>query len=338
MRRAPLRLLVLLALAACTPDTSEQLKGALEDSLREKLEARARPPAPVTAPAPGESTRPQLLANKLGLYVACISASRARAGAALDAAAALFDDKGRLRAGARLPPDLLPPEALDRCRKAHKEGPHLQPAQPDLEAALAAYAEALDRAYSDVGDLAALLARDLPRKERDAAAAPLRGRLVDAQAAWHTAAPALTQAIDAAQDEIDAATLANVEERAGKGLEYACRAFVIRARPLARCLGEHADAAACEGAFFEVEQAHGDLHAQLAAARAAGATSFFWLDRFITSADELYSAARDLMKQARSGDARAGRTRVVEEFADLQSDARKLNFELPAAPADEPAP
>ena len=338
MRRAPPLLLVLLALAACTPDTSEHLKDALEDTLREKLEARARPAAPATAPAPGESTRAQLLANKLGLYVACISASRARAGAALDAAAALFDDKGRLRAGARLAPDLLLPESLDRCRKALKEGPHLQPAQPDLEAAQAAYTEALERAYRDIGELAEVVARDLPRKERDAAAAPLRGRLVDAQTAWLAAAAALATAIDAAQDEIDAATLAHVEERAGKGLEYACRAFVIRARPLARCLGEHADAAACEGAFFEVEQAHGDLHAQLATARAAGATSFFWLDRFVTSADELYGAARDLMKQARSGDARLGRTRVVEEFADLQSDARKLNFELPAAQSDEPSP
>lgn len=331
--------------AGCTKDTSEQLKGALEETIREQLdEAKTQRDA---QPTVGEATRPHLLANKLGLYGACVGATQARMRASHAAVVDLFDDKGKLRAAATASANLgaLAPEWVEKCIKAAKEGPHLQPPQPELEAAQASYTEALERYHDALVELRALLTDgDAAAAERGAAATALRTRLDEAHGAWTTAATTLGGAIDATQVEIDAATLAQVEERAGKGLEYSCRAFVIRARPLVRCLGESGDAAACETAFFDLEQAHGDLHAQLDAARAAGTATAFWLDPFMTGADDLYAAARDLMKQTRSGTANAAtRTRLLEEFADLLRDAGKLNFEVQAptpapTPADEAAP
>lgn len=322
-----------LLLSGCSEDTSEQIKGALEERLREQLsERKAAPPPP---PRISETTLPQLLANKLGLYGECIGATEPRVRAAQEGVAALFDGKGALRPA---PPALtvIADAFLEKCVKADREGPLLQPPQPRLEAAQAAYTQALQGHHALLLELRELVIASPPPADRADRAVTLRDQLGAALLRWQEARDHLGAAIDEAQGEIDQATLAQIEARSGRGLEHACRTVVIRARPLVRCISAESDPSACESSFFELEQSHGELHAQLAAAQAAGGAAYFWLDTFMRSADDLYASARDFMKQVRGGAATsAGRTKVLDEFADLLHDSAKLNFGIKSPP---PAP
>jgi len=325
-------LLALLPLGGCSEDTSEQIKGALEDRLREQLSERKAAPPP---PRISESTLPQLLTNKLGLYGECMSATEPRVRATQEGVRALFDAKGSLRAA---PPALLliPDTFLEKCVKADREGPLLQPSQPRLEAAQAAYTQALQQHHAHLLELRDLALTSPPPADRSARAAASREQLGAALLRWQEARDQLSAAIEGAQAEIDEATLAQIEARSGRGLEHACRTVVIRARPLVRCISADGDPSACESSFFELEQAHGELHAQLSAAQSATEPAYFWLDKFMLSADDLYAAARDFMKQVRAGaPTPAGRAKVIDEFADLLHDSAKLNFSIKSPP---PAP
>lgn len=311
---------------ACTQDTSAQIKDALEETIKDKLKKEE-------VDAPGAAVaQPELLANKLGLYIECARATDAAVRERQRLYLARVDEGGIPRT--KEPREELgpiPEQGVERCMKARKEGPHLQPPQADLEAKTAAYVDALT-AYRErlAAALASIDALATHRGQPDPATrerlSAERSALVSAYDAWVAAAEGLGIEIAASQERVDTAVLERIERRSGRGLEYQSRAFVMRSRPLIQCLGE-GPTSACEAAYFTLEEAHGELHAYLEAHPDEGAR-VFWFDHFITSADEYFTAARALLGRIRGGDAgRAEVDKVLAEFGDLVRDASNLRFD-----------
>lgn len=337
--RAPRWPLALLLLVACTKESSEQIKDALEETIKEKL--RKEEAGGAGEAAPDLSTQPELLANKLGLYLECANASQGPVRDHFALYSAGVDDDGALRPG-REHPGALPAAIVERCQKATKEGPHLQPPQPALEAAQRAFSEALAAYQAQAAELAALTGT-LPKGKAgkpgkiDAAtqekARALQGPLTAAFERWEEAAAAFVREMDATQGRVDTAILARIEKAGGKKIEYHARAFVIRSRPLVQCLNAGADPQRCEAAFFELEQAHGELKGYLGEHQAE-AEATFWLDHFVASADEYYAAASALLKDFRAGKVGGEESAtVIREFTDLLRDAAQIRFKAEASSA-----
>ncbi|MEZ4385068.1 MAG: hypothetical protein R3A79_27310 [Nannocystaceae bacterium] len=194
-----------------------------------------------------------------------------------------------------------------------------------IEDQLGAYA-------SQVGEVAAMLAArggEAGAKKIDPATeATIRELDASVEAAfgaWEDASKSLTREINATQARLDAAVLERIEARAGKRVEYYTRAFVIASRPLVRCLSAD-PGVACEAAYFTLEQAHGELHGYLDVHHEEAAL-VFWLEPFVTSADEYYEAARGLMAKVRGGAVgKEDVDAVVDEFNDLLREAENLSF------------
>ncbi len=312
---------VLSSALGCTQDTSEQLKGAIEEELRERLAKEKS-----AAGSEGTSAQPELLANKLNLYLDC-GASQARVRDSYRLYREWIGDEGELRAAA-VPP-LVSDSALASCESAAKTGRHLQPPQPELEAATVVYARAL-RSYSTrLEEVAGILEIAVVGKKIDPVAAltirELAPSLDAAYNAWEDASKGFTEQINGTQARVDTAVLARIEERAGRGAEFHTRAFVIASRPLVRCLTSE-PGVACESAFFALEQAHGELHGYLEV-HPSEAAKVFWIDQFVASADQYYEVARALLDKVRTSGIGADEVgAVVDEFNDLLREAGNLNF------------
>lgn len=315
--------LTLGSLFACTQDTSEQLKGAIEEELRERL-AREKS----AEGAEGASAQPELLANKLNLYLDCGRATQALVRESYRSYREWIGDDGELRA-AKVPVPLVSDTAIASCESAAKTGRHLQPPQLELEAATVAYVEAL-RSYSTrLEEVVGVLETAVVGKKVDPVATltihELAPSLDAAYNTWLDASKVLTEEINGTQARVDAAVLARIKERAGKGAEFHTRAFVIASRPLVRCLTSE-PGVACESAFFALEQAHGELHGYLEV-HPDEAAKVFWIDQFVASADQYYEVARALLDKVRASGVGAEEVgAVVDEFNDLLREAGNLNF------------
>ncbi len=319
------RLLLIAALAAglgaCQEATQE-----LRNQIGERLQQRLTPddaPAPEGAPLP-----PELVANKLILYVDCVNTSRVPlyAGFRQVSAAAIAGKKARIT-------DIDPvlDESLESCAKAQREGPLLQPPLPTLEAAAATY---LARARELAAAVAAV--RDkLAEKpgERDPAATDPKTRFAAAFSRWDDARQALDEEIDARQAEVDAAVLAEVLRRGGKGLEWHARDLMRAARPYVRCLGDHDEITAkiCAGFFTPFDQAYQAFMAVHAADQ--GADKVFWMPQFVASLGKYHRAADALRAALHDNKAQAGDIgAVAREYNDLIRDFAALNFTAAGSP------
>jgi len=328
-RRGPQRglwILVSLGLAlGCTKDTSEQLKGALEDQLKERLAKQKQEAAAVD----DGGAQPELLANKLSLYLECGRATQALARESHRVYAERVAEEGELRPGVTGVVPLIGATALSSCAKAAKTGRHLQPPQPELEAATVAYSEAVSSYAARLEEVVGVLESSDTSKKIDPVTAvtirELHPSFEAAYSAWEDASEALTLEINGTQARVDASVLARIEERAGKGAEYFTRAFVIASRPLVRCLTSE-PGVACESAFFAIEQAHGELHGYLER-HPEEAGKVFWMEHFLASADQYYEVARALMEKVRASEIGTEEVdAVVDEFNDLLREAGNLNF------------
>lgn len=340
--------LALVLTVGCTKESSEQIKDALEETIKEQL--RKDEGGAVGEVTSDLATQPELLANKLGLYLECANASQTQVREHFAAYSDGVGEDGALRVG-RARPGALSAAVVERCQKAMKEGPHLQPPQPELEAAQRAFTEALG-AYQAQAVAFAELAAAAPAKGKiDAAiqeqARALQGPMTAAYARWQEAAAAFVREMDATQGRVDAATLARIERAGGKTLEYHARAFVIRSRPLVQSLNAGADLPRFEAAYFDLEQAHDELKGYLGE-HEAEAQATFWFDHFVESADEYYAAAGAFLEEQRAGAAgqapKAASAAVLREFNDLLRDVAQLRFKADAsggagkAAARDPAP
>ncbi|MCA9662897.1 MAG: DUF3829 domain-containing protein, partial [Myxococcales bacterium] len=262
------RLVLAVALASvgagvfsgCTKDTSDQLKGAIEEELKERLKKKKK-----RATADQTEAQPELLINKLSLYLDCASETQGVVRESHRVYRRRVPAEGSILAGGEAIPT-VPEAARGRCQAAVKSGRQLQPPQPELEVAMAEYAEALDAYATRVGEIAAMLAarggEGAGKKIDPATEATIRELDASVEAAfgaWEDASTSLTREINATQERLDTAVLGRIEGRAGKRVEYFTRAFVIASRPLVRCLSAD-PGSACEAAFFTLEQAHGELH------------------------------------------------------------------------------
>lgn len=306
--------LALVALAACG-ETGAQIQQEISERLQQQLTStdKKRPEEPDRLP-------PELVINKLSLYVNCLNLTRVPLYDGFRQAGAVFTGKDREA------PAAVPPEALGKCSRAEREAPLLQPPMPALDRALTAY-HAAARALSDALDA---VRDDMSQKSstalKDGEQSPLHGPLDAAFLAWDSARSALSEQIEARQAQLDLVLLAQIEARAGKGLEWQSRRAIIAAKPYVRCLGDHDEftARVCAGHHAAFRAAHAEFRAAFEAAPAEGV---FWLPQFAQSLGEFASAGDALAEALAEGKADADAIgAVVREYADALRDSESLNF------------
>ena len=309
---APLAVLALCFALCARNEATQEIRNRIGERLQERL-------TPDDAQGPsGAPLPPELVANKLILYVDCVNTSRVPlyAGFRQVSTAELAGKKARPE-----DIDLVLDESLESCAKAQREGPLLQPPLPALEAAATTY---LARARELAAAVAAVRA-SLAEKpgELDPAATDPKTRFAAAFTRWD----------QSRQAEVDAAVLAEVERRGGKGLEWHVRDLMRAARPYVRCLGDHDEITAkiCAGYYTPFDQAYQAFMAVHAADPEAG--KVFWMSQFVTSlekyhrdADALRAALHD--NKAESGDIGT----VAREYNDLIRDFSALNFTAAKSP------
>lgn len=306
----------LCVLLACNGGV-EGLQRQISERLQQGLTStdKKRPEEPDRLP-------PELVLNKLRLYVDCVGATRVPLYDAYRDGAAAF--AGRTRA---LPAE-IPPEALDECGKAEREGPLLKPPLPALEQAAAAYSDnsrlfaaTIDAVREDMSHKASSI-------EEDGENSPIYNNFSDAYRGWDEARRALEEQIAVRQGRLDAAVLAEIEARAGAGLEWHTRNVIIQAKPYVRCIGDHDEftAGVCEAFHTAFSAAYAEFRAAYESDPQAAA-AVFWLPQFADSLAE-YAAAADRLTQAiRDGKARSGEiSAVVQEYNDAVHDGETVNF------------
>ena len=295
--------------------------GELQRQISERLQRgltstdKKRPEEPDRLPA-------ELVINKLRLYIDCLDATRVPIYDAYRDAAAAFAGRGRRR------PEPIPPDALERCAKAELEGPLLKPPLPALEQAVSAY-HATSRAFAATVDA---VREDMSEKTSTIAASgegsPIYNNFRDAHRAWDEARRVLDARIDARQSRLDAAVLAEIEARAGAGLEWHSRNVLIKAKPYIRCLGDHDEftASVCEAYHVAFGAAHAEFRAAYESDPAAAAR-VFWLPQFADSLAEYAAAADALALEIQAGRVRSDDiSAVVQEYNDARRDGETLNF------------
>lgn len=351
MRRIPAILAgAALAAALGCRDATQQIRNVIGERLQQSLSADDKPDTS-SAPLP-----PELVGAKLSLYNECVNSTRVPlyAGFRQVNAASAADKRAR-----RQTIDLVLEEAFEKCVRAQREGPLLQPPLPTLESAATVYlasARELAAAIAAVrAQLEVAAAEPEPRKRprgkpskrgepepppepaaEPAAEPPLdplgptdpKTRFTAAFHRWDDTRRDLDETIDDLQATVDAAVLATVERKQGKRIEWHTRDLMRASKPYVRCLGDHDEITAkiCE-AFF----------APVAAARAAflrvhdgdrlAADEVFWMPQFLASLEDFFTSADALRAALRANTARSvdlGRT--LREYNDLVHDFDLLNF------------
>ena len=120
-----------------------------------KSESPAKPDK--AAPPEADPLRdPELITNKLGPYAACINTTRPFVARHYRRYTDRVEGDGALKRGAKGPaPAALPEAALTPCEKALREGKHLSPPLPEVEAAAAEY-DTRTREYAALASKAGL--------------------------------------------------------------------------------------------------------------------------------------------------------------------------------------
>ena len=314
--RSHIHALACLALAAACGETGEQIQQRIGEQLQQQLTSsdKKRPEEPDRLP-------PELVVNKLRLYVDCLNQTRVPLYAGFRRGAAAFAGHGKDA------PEPVPPEALGECDKAEREGPLLQPRLRLLEEAAVTY-HAAARAFSEQID--AVIA-DMDAKPssvlREGEEGPLYARFTAAFRAWDEARRALDERIAGHQTRLDEELLAKIEARSGRGLEWHARHAIFKAKPYVRCLGDSDEytAAVCELYLAGFRAAYTDFRAALA--ENPGTAAVFWLPQYTGSLAEFAAAAEGLSAAIRDDKARAGQIgEVVREYGDALRDSGTLNF------------
>jgi len=292
----------------------------LRNTIGERLQQGLSPSDSVAAK--GAPLPPELVSNKLGLYVDCVNVTRVPLYAGFREVNAAHAAGKRARAESIT---LVLEEWLEPCVKAQREGPLLQPPLPALEATATIY-------LASARELAAAIAvvrESLSEKPgAQAEGTDPRGRFEAAFRRWDGSRQALDREIDVHQRSVDTAVLAEVEARSGKALEWHARAMMREARPYVRCLGDHDEITAkiCAGLYTPFEAATTALETVVEADKAA-ADKVFWMPQFMASLTEYRSAAEALRTALAGNKAKSDDLGlVVREYNDLVRDFAAVNF------------
>jgi len=302
-----------VVLAACGED--------LRNTIGERLQQGLTPSDSVAAK--GAPLPPELVSNKLGLYVECVNITRVPLYAGFREVHAARTVGKKARAESLTP---VLEEWLEPCAKAQREGPLLQPPLPALEATATIYLASARELAAAIG----LVRESLSEKP----AAPEPGandpaaRFDAAFNRWDTARQALDREIEVHQRSVDAAVMAEIEARSGKGLEWHAREMMRAARPYVRCLGDHDEITAkiCAGLYTPFEEAYKAFQAVVDADQGA-ADKVFWMPQFIASLTEYRTAAEALRTALADNKAKSDELGlVVREYNDLVRDFAAINF------------
>lgn len=315
-RPAPTLLALTLASGGACGETGTQIQQQIGERLQQGLTStdKKRPEEPDRLP-------PELVLNKLDLYVACINATRVPLYSGFRRASAAFAGHDRDA------PDPVPPEALDRCGKAEREGPLLQPRLQALEQAAVTY-HATARALADTLDAVRADMSERSVQVREGEDSPLHDRLHGEFRAWDDARRALDDQIEARRSQLDAELLAQIEARSGKGLEWHSRNAIMLAKPYVRCLGDHDEftAGICERFHTEFRAAH-DAFRAVYEADLEAARRVFWMPQFAGSLAEFAATAESLDSALHEHRAQPGEiAATLREYADALRDSETLNF------------
>ena len=312
--------LALLTPAAC----GDELRNTIGERLQKRLVDAERPTVA------GAELPPELVSNKLSLYVDCANSTRVPLYAGFREVNAVQAAGKKARAEAITP---VLDEWLEPCVKAQREGPLLQPPLAELEGAAADYLAKARELAAAIGAVRTGLSQK-PGEDDPAATDPTT-RFTAAFTRWDESRQDFDREIDRQQASVDTQVLAEVERRSGKGLEWHARDMMRSARPYVRCLGDHDEITAkiCAGLYTPFEQAYKAFMTTHDADPAA-AGKVFWMSQFVASLGEYRSAADALRAGLQDNKARAGDIGdAVREYNDLVRDFAALNFAAAASPA-----
>jgi len=320
------------ALFACTLVCGcDRLEQVIQEKVQEEVQdelaeaAKTLPP-----PTGGQETEEEKIAVKLNLYTECTNRSRDRIRESWERYSERVDPKTGVAKNKQTPHVVRIEGELEPCRQAVDQGPRLEPALPEIEAAMAdyygrglevaGYTQQLDDYYESQG-------WKTDAWEKAKTIAPSFQTAYDA---WDAAAVALESAVEAKKDDNDAKLLVLIESREGKNLRWHAQRVVLAAKAIARCVAvEGTKAAACEepsAAFATAAtefRAYHDAHA-------AEAEAVFWMSSFQGAVATYAAEAAALMKSMQDGKVKPEeRQRAIDRYNDLVNAANNLKFDMP---------
>lgn len=320
-----------VALACAVLSGCDRLEQAIQDKVREeKAELEAEAAVGLPAPSTGAKTEEERVALKLNLYVECTNRSRDRIRESWTRYAERVDAKTGTPRAKQKPFVYRIEGELEPCKQALEQGPKLEPAMPDVEAALAEYqARGLELAgYTQ--QLDEYYQRETYKEDAWAKGKEIAPSFQAAFEAWDRADLVLEAAVDARKDDNDVKLLALIEQREGKNLRWHAQRVVLSAKALARCVADVAHKAAdCQPASSAFAAAESEFRAYHEA-HAAEAEAVFWMSSFQGAAATYAIEAAALMKSLGHGKVKADeRQRATDRYNDLVHAANNLRFDMP---------
>jgi hypothetical protein len=320
------------ALFACTLvcgcDRLEQvIQEKVQEEVQDELAEAAKTLPPPTA---GQETEEEKIAVKLNLYTECTNRSRDRIRESWERYSERVDPKTGVAKNKQTPHVLRIESELEPCRHALEQGPRLEPALPDIEAAMsdyygrglevAGFTQQLDAYYESQGWKA-------DAWEQAKTIAPSFQTAYDA---WDTAAAALETAVEAKKDANDAKLLVLIESREGKNLRWHAQRVVLAAKAIARCVAdEGTKAAACQEPLAALETAATEFRTYHDA-HAAEAEAVFWMSSFQGAVATYAGELDEFMRSLQDGKVKPDeRQQVIDRYNDLVNAANNLKFDMP---------
>jgi hypothetical protein len=257
----------------------------------------ARPPASrPTAPA----ASPASLTEKLNAYVGCINRLSSRS---YDSRQRYFSWVGKNgpTGKERIIYGLYTIYDTSDCRKAVEKANAIEPRDPELEAAAAAYAAAVSRLEPLLQEADDYYKQENYKDDRMAKGRALHPRLIAAWDQFASADQALRAGVEAINDRRSAERLAAIEAAEGRKARYHVEALMMNAKRAKRALdADKPDLAAVMAALNDIEASVRALE-QAAGADGAKIDSFFVSNAksFLTSAKQLMRRIRDKVPYSR---------------------------------------
>ena len=320
------------ALFACTLASGcDRLEQVIQEKVQEEVQdeiaeaAKTLPP-----PTTGEQTEEEKIAVELNLYTECTNRSRDRIRESWARYSERVDPKTGVAKNRQTPHVVRIESELETCRQAMEQGPRLEPAMPDIEAAMAdyygrglefaGYTQQLDDYYEAQG-----WKTDAWEKAKTIAPS-----IKAAYEAWDAAAVALETAVEAKKDANDAKLLVLIESREGKNLRWHAQRVVLAAKAIARCVAvEGTKAAACQEPFAALETAATEFRTYHDA-HAAEAEAVFWMSSFHGAVATYAAEVDELMRSLKDGKVKPDeRQQAIDRYNDLVNAANNLKFDMP---------
>ncbi len=309
----------------------DRLEQAIQEKVHEEVQEEVAEAEKVLPPPDaGGQTEEEKIAVKLNLYVECTNRSRDRITEAWERYSDRVDTTTGVAKNKQTPHVVRVDSELEPCRQAVDQGERLEPALPEIEAAVKQYygrglevagiTQQLDDYYQAQGW----------KTDEWGKAKELAPTFQSAYEAWDAAATALDTAVEAKKDDNDAKLLALIETREGKNLRWHAQRVVLAAKTIARCVAtEGVKASECEdahGAFTVAADEFRTYHD----AHGAEAEAVFWMSSFEGAVASYAAESTAFMRALAKGKAKADeRQRAIDKYNDLVNAANNLKFDMP---------